>query len=54
MATTTSASGCWKKNMYQLRFSCGNDRKPPATAAAGGTAIVTTRCHRSGWWSAAT
>ena len=30
--TTTSASGCWKKNMYQLRLSCTGDKNAWAIA----------------------
>ena len=40
--------------MYQLFLSWRYCMNPPATAPAGGTAMVTTRRQRSGSWFAAT
>ena len=51
--TTTSASGCWKKNMYQLRLSCTGDKNACAIAPPGGTAMPTTLAQRSGSWTTA-
>ena len=41
-ATTMSASGCWKKNMYQDRRSCVGEERLGRPPAGGGTAMVTT------------
>ncbi|CAB4598007.1 unannotated protein [freshwater metagenome] len=49
-----SASGCWKKNMYQLRLICARlVTKAMPTALPGGTADMTTLDHRSGRCAAA-
>lgn len=48
-----SASGDWKKNMYQDRRSWSYEKKALASAAGGGTAIVTSRRHRTVGWCTA-
>ena len=53
IGTAMSASGDWKKNMYQDFRSWSYEKKAVVSVGGGGTAIVTSRRHRAvGWWTA--